>query len=94
MQIAPEQEEALQKLAEQGRGERGERGGGFNFQEMTDEQRREFFEQRQKEQQERTAKMKEQLEEVLLPEQMERLEQIAMQIRGVSFINPSETTER
>ncbi len=86
LEIAPEQKEALTKLEEQSRGERPERGSFPNFREMSEEERREFFEKRMKEQSERTAKMKEQLEEVLFPEQMERLEQISLQLRGVAAL--------
>lgn len=89
LQIAPDQKEAITKLEEQAReerGDRGSRGDQPNFREMSDEERREFFEKRQKEQQERVAKMKEQLEEVLFPEQMERLEQIALQLRGIAAL--------
>ncbi len=86
LQVAPDQKEAITKLEEQSRSERGERIDFGSIREMSDEERREFFEKRQKEQQERVAKMKEQLEEVLFPEQMERLEQIALQIRGIAAL--------
>ncbi len=74
------------QLEEQSRSERSDRSGFQNFREMSEEERREFFEKRMKEQSERTAKMKEQLEEVLFPEQMERLEQISLQLRGIAAL--------
>jgi len=84
LQISPDQEEALTKLAEQGRGERPE---GVDFRNMSEEERNAFFAKMQKEQQERNKKMKEQLEEVLLPDQMDRLNEIALQVRGVQALS-------
>lgn len=84
LQIGPDQQEAIGKLVEQSRGERPDRS---QFENMTDDERRQFFEQRQSEAAARAAQTKEKLEEVLLPEQMERLDQIALQLRGVGALN-------
>lgn len=90
LQISPKQEEGLDKLAEQLASERRApraEGGRPNFQDMSEEEQRKFIEERQKEQAEQTAKMREQLEEVLLPAQMTRLDQISLQVRGVQALS-------
>ncbi len=91
LQISPDQDEALTKLSEQARGERPQ---GINFQDMSDEERTAFFEKMRKEQEERNKAMKEQLEEVLLPEQIERLEQIGLQVRGVQALGDDEVAAK
>jgi hypothetical protein len=91
LQISPDQEEALAKLAEQGRGERPE---GVDFRNMSEEDRTAFFEKMRKEQAERNKQMKEQLEEVLLPEQIERLEQIGLQVRGVQALGDDDVAAK
>ena len=87
LQVSPDQDEALAKLSEQARGERPQ---GINFQDMSDAERTAFFEKMRKEQEERNKRMKEQLEEVLLPEQIERLGQIGLQVRGVQALGDDE----
>jgi hypothetical protein len=84
LQIAPDQEEALTKMAEQGRGERPDFG---NIRDMSEEERTALFAKMRKEQEERTKKMKEQLEEVLVLPQIERLEQLALQFRGIQALS-------
>ena len=83
LEVSPDQEEALTKLEEQNRPGRPD----VDFRNMSEEERAEFFEKMRAQQEERTAKMKEQLEEVLFPEQIERLEQIGLQIQGVAALN-------
>ncbi len=90
LEISPDQQEALDKLAEQNRPERPD----ADFRNMDEEQRRAFFEKMQKEQAERTAQMKDQLIEVLLPEQIERLEQISIQLRGVQALEDDEVAAK
>ncbi|MCG8648596.1 MAG: hypothetical protein MI861_02115 [Pirellulales bacterium] len=88
IELMPDQEEAIEKLAERSREE--SRGRGFDFEtirQMDEDERREFFAKLQKEREERGKKMREQLEEVLLPQQMERLDQISLQLRGVQALN-------
>ena len=82
LEVSPDQEEALVKLEEMNRPERP----NVDFRNMSEEERSEFFAKMRTQQEERTAKMKEQLEEVLFPEQIERLEQIAIQIQGVGAL--------
>lgn len=91
LQISPDQEAALTKLAEQGRGERPE---GVDFRNMSEEDRSAFFEKMRKQQEERNKKMREQLEEVLFPEQMERLAQIGLQIRGVQALGDADVASK
>lgn len=83
LEISPAQKEAIEKLSEQGRGERPDFG---NFREMSEEERREMFEKMRKQAEERAKEMEAQLEEVLLPQQIERLEQISLQLRGVQAL--------
>ncbi len=79
LELMPDQVEALQKIADEQRGQRPEFG---NFQEMSEEERRAAFEKMQAEMAKRMAETKAKVEEVLLPAQFERLEQIALQVRG------------
>ena len=82
LEVSPDQEEALVKIEEMNRPERPD----VDFRNMSEEERSEFFEKMRTQAEERTAKMKEQLEEVLFPEQIERLEQIAIQVQGVGAL--------
>ena len=87
LDLFPDQEAALAKLNEQ----RGEtlRGGGIDFRGLRDaseEERREAFQKMAEQRQEAEKKLREQLEEVLLPDQMERLEQIGIQVQGVQAL--------
>jgi len=85
IELMPDQEEALRKLAEQQRGERPD----FNFREASEEDRAKFFAKMLEEGAKRIAKSKEQLEEILLPAQFERLEELAVQGRGaMGLLNP------
>ncbi len=79
LELLPDQVEGLQKIAESTRGQRPEMG---NFREMSEEERRAAFEKMRAEAEKRMAETKEKVEEVLLPAQFERLEQIALQVRG------------
>jgi len=91
LEISPAQKEALDKLAEQGRGERPDFG---NFREMSEEERQQAFEKMRKQAEERAEEMKAQLEEVLLPQQLERLEQISLQLRGVQALDDPEVAAK
>ena len=91
LEISPAQKEALEKLAEQGRGERPDFG---NFREMSEEERQQAFEKMRKQAEERAEEMKAQLEEVLLPQQLERLEQISLQLRGVQALDDPEVAAK
>ena len=89
LEMSPDQEEALTKLQEQGRPERPD----VDFRNMSEEERTEFFEKMRKQAQERTTKMKEQLEEVLFPEQLERLQEINIQLQGIAALQNEEVAK-
>ena len=82
LEISPDQEEALTKMQEQGRQERP----SGDFRNMSEEERTEFFAKMRKQAEERSTKMKEQLEEVLFPEQLERLQEINIQLQGIAAL--------
>lgn len=90
IELMPDQKESLVKLAERQRGERPQ----FNFREASDEERQKYFENMQAEMAKRAAEAKEQLEEILLPAQFERLEQIAVQARGIMGLANPETAKK
>lgn len=87
IELSPDQDEAVEKLMQPA--ERPQ----VNFREMSDDERREAFAKMQKEQEERVQKMEEQLEEVLLPQQMERLKQIALQLRGIRALREDDVAK-
>ncbi|MEZ6063665.1 MAG: hypothetical protein R3C19_25225 [Planctomycetaceae bacterium] len=76
-------EAALAAFREEGGGRGGRGGGGGgnrpDFQNMTDEERAEFFATMQKEREERSKKQDEVLGALLKPEQTTRIDQIALQ---------------
>ncbi len=84
IEVDPSQDEAITKLLASGN-ERGERPN-FDFQNATEEARNEFFAKMRAEQEARNKKMREELETVLALPQMERLEEIALQVRGVQAL--------
>ncbi len=86
--LMPDQVEALKKIRDEV-GARGERPD-FDFRNATEEERTAFFEKMQAAQKERAKKMREQLEEVLLPEQLTRLQELSIQIRGVGALQDEE----
>ncbi len=82
IELMPDQEVALKKLADRPRGERP----NFNFREASEAEQKAFMEKMQADATKRAAETKEQLEEILLPAQFERLEQLAVQARGAMGI--------
>lgn len=80
--LLPDQTDALQKVNEKMRGERPD----FDFRNASEEERAAFMTKMQAQMAERTKVAKEQLEELLLPDQFERLEQIAIQAAGVAAL--------
>jgi len=89
LEISPDQEEALTKMQEQGRSERP----SGDFRNMSEDERTEFFAKMRKQAEERTTKMKEQLEEVLFPEQLERLQEINIQLQGIAALRNAEVAK-
>lgn len=82
LEMMPDQLEGLRKLAERQRGDRQQGRGDFDFRSASEQERRERFEQMQQQQAERAQETLEHLEELLLPAQLERLQQIAIQQAG------------
>ena len=74
---------AVDKVRQDARTNQGERP---NFRELTEAQREEFFKKFREQQESTNKKIKEAIEEVLLPQQVERLEEIGLQIQGVAAL--------
>lgn len=88
IELLPDQLEACEKLEES---LRPERGGGDrpNFREMSEADREKFMEQMRKEGAERAVKERQELGKILLPPQMERLQEVAIQNMGLrALANP------
>jgi hypothetical protein len=90
IELMPDQVEGLRKMAERMRPERPD----FDFRSATDEERSAFMAKMQAQQAERAADAKAQLEELLLPQQFERLEQIALQTQGAMALMNPEVAEK
>lgn len=87
IELMPDQEEAIKKLKE----DSPRRGfpDGFDPRDRSPENRekmQEVFAKMQKEREEASEKTREKLKEILLPPQMKRLEQIAIQLQGVAAL--------
>lgn len=65
----------------------------FDFREATEEQRNEFFAKMQKQREEAGNKMVEQIEEILLPDQFDRLKEICIQQLDVRALGMKEVAE-
>ncbi|MBT4724822.1 MAG: hypothetical protein HN617_17070 [Planctomycetaceae bacterium] len=74
---------AVEKVREDARSTQGERP---NFRDLTETQREEMFKKFRAQQEATTKKINEAVEEVLLPQQVERLEEIRLQIQGVAAL--------
>ena len=87
--LMPDQAEAITKINEKTREARPPQAG-FDFREASEEQRTEFMEKMRAFAEEQAKLVSEHLEEVLLPEQLERVREIALQSQGVqAFFDPS-----
>ncbi|MEM0924415.1 MAG: hypothetical protein AAGJ83_00120 [Planctomycetota bacterium] len=88
LDLEPIQLEGIEKLTAE-RAPRMERPEGFDFRDRSEENRAkmtELFEKARKQREEFDAKQAERLDEVLFPEQMERLKQIHVQVLGVQAL--------
>ncbi|MBM3999539.1 MAG: hypothetical protein FJ297_08385 [Planctomycetes bacterium] len=88
-----DQKEQLTKVAEAARANRGGPGAGGqgggerpNFQDMSDEERQEFMAEMRERAEKAEKEARAKLAEILLPHQMERLEQLSLQQRGVAAL--------
>ena len=90
IELMPDQEDAIRKIQEgMPRPERP----SFDFRDRSEENRakmEEWMEKMRKQRQEAEAKVKEQLEEVLLPEQLERLTEIYIQSQGIAALQSAD----
>jgi hypothetical protein len=92
IELFPDQEEALRKIGERAFEEIRE-AGGIDFRGLrnaSEEERREAFEKLSEQRRKMERKVREGLEEVLLPGQLERLEEIALQQQGVRALTNSD----
>ena len=85
-----EQGAALKKLSESLRPERPD----ADFRSMSNEERTEFFESMRTKMQEKAKEAKEQLQDVLFPGQMKRLNELAIQRMGLAALNNPEVAEK
>ena len=85
------QVEALQKLMQRMREDRPERP---DFGSLDEEGRREAIEQMREQMKEQGEKVLAQLEEVLYPNQLERLQEIALQLRGSGALEDPDVVEK
>jgi hypothetical protein len=81
LEMLDDQIAKVEKLRESLRGE-GRRGDRPNFQDLSDEERQQFFAQRRKEAEEMATKAKAELKNILLDDQLVRLQQIYIQAAG------------
>jgi hypothetical protein len=91
--LMPDQIEALGKIGESMRPQ-GPPGGGANFREMSEEERNKFMEEMRKTMEENAKKVSGQLEEVLLPEQLDRVREIALQAQGANALLDAKVIEK
>lgn len=94
IELTEEQQDDVRKAAEEARDNRPPRGERPNFREMSDEEREQFFAEMRERAEKRAQEAKEQLAEILLPHQLERLDQIALQIQGVGALANAEVAKK
>ncbi len=91
--LMPDQVDALTKLREQAAGNR-ENMDFSRMQNASDEERAKMFAEAGEKRKKADKEMREKLEEVLLPEQLERLDQISLQTRGSMALMDPEVAEK
>jgi hypothetical protein len=93
IELTAEQQDQVRKAAEAARSNRP-RGERPNFQEMSEQQREQFFAEMRERAEKRAAEDKKTLADILVPPQLERLDQIALQIQGVGALANAEVAEK
>lgn len=99
LELMPDQEAALKELEKRGQ-QRPEGGEGgfdprqFDFRNASEEERAEMFAKIQAMRKEQAEKRRAQLEEVLFPEQMERLGQLTLQLQGMAALADPEVQKK
>jgi Spy/CpxP family protein refolding chaperone len=83
-------EDQLAALTEIGKKSMPERPEGVNMREMDEEARKKFFAEMQAKMQAKAKEVKEQVAEVLTPGQLDRLNQISIQVRGAGALQDPE----
>ena len=91
IELMPDQAEALKKIRDDngGRGDRPD----FDFRSASEEERREFMEKMRSQREETMKELKGKLEEVLLPNQFDRLREISIQVAGVAALGSPEVQQ-
>lgn len=84
IELMPDQLEALGKMAARENARRGE--DRPDFRNMSEDQRREFMEKMQKQREAQMEESNAMLEQILLPPQLDRLREIAIQVTGVNAL--------
>ena len=95
IEIVDDQKAQIEKLVEQMRGQRGQRGGDRpNFREMSEEQRQKFFQEMRERREKQVEEANEKLKKILLKPQVERLEEIRIQLMGLGALNDPEVAKK
>jgi len=91
IELMPDQIEALEKVGESLRAGRGnDQQPRIDFRNASEEERNKFMEEMRKRNEENAKKVTDELEVVLLPEQLDRARQIAVQQQGfMAFLDPA-----
>jgi len=90
LELLDDQKQKIDQLAESLRGQRGGDGGERpNFQNMSEQERQQFLQRMRDEAAKREAETRTKLADILLPHQLERLDQLYIQRQGVQALqNP------
>ena len=95
LELLDDQVAQIQEVAEKLRGQgQGPGGNRPNFQDMTDEERQQFMEERRKQAEEMATKAKEELKNILLDDQMARLQQIYIQVAGTQALSDADVAAK
>ncbi len=90
-EIMPDQQEAIKELVE---GMRGERPTLSGFRDASPEEREKMFADMRSQMEERMKKAREKVQEILLPEQLQRLNEIVIQLMGTAALSDSKVVEK
>jgi Spy/CpxP family protein refolding chaperone len=92
LELADEQKAEIRKISEESMAKARERVAGLR--DLSDDERRARFEEMRKEGETAQAEVRKKIEEVLLPEQKERLSQIVLQVQGASALASDEVASK
>ena len=87
IELTDDQVETIKKAADEQRRGRGDRP---NFRDMSDEERQAFLAEARERAEKQAKQAKEKIDEILLPHQIERLDEIALQMRGAAALTDKE----